>query len=153
MSVIPLSPAEVPAHLPLAQAADGERHHALALRIADEIVARMFPAPVAPKERQFVLGVAQFMAGARRTMPSKPGAMNATRAREIRERAPHAAIELLDAARAADTEPPFAGEIDGLPAYPRPFTYRNGEARDANGVKVPAWLLSNREEDARCNTL
>lgn len=89
MSVIPLSPAEVPTHLPLAQAADGE------------IFARMFAAPVAPKERQFVLGVAQFIAGARRTMPSKPGAMSATRAREVRERAPHAALELLAEARAA----------------------------------------------------
>lgn len=47
----------------------------------------------------------------------------------------------------------FAGERDGFPAYPRPFTYRSGEAFAADGERVPSWLLNDREEDARCQTL
>lgn len=47
----------------------------------------------------------------------------------------------------------YAGERDGRPVYPRPFTYRSGEAFAADGEKVPSWLLNDREEDARCQTL
>ncbi len=53
----------------------------------------------------------------------------------------------------ADAIPSYAGERDGRPAYPRPFTYRNGCAFAADGEKVPPWLLNDREEDARCQTI
>lgn len=101
--------------LPIPEGCHGEARFGEALRIAEQIKTFMFATSQPNIERDFITGVAQYHAGARKTMPTKPTQMTRLRAKEIRQRGRNAAhhyLNSLDRQMGDGLSVEFAFDID-----------------------------------------